>query len=171
MASSLSPPPVDGSTSPTWTRWFQQLWDTIRGSSDLSVDLGTVANTNGVQTLKNKTLTQSAWTALTLNSPWSDFGSTFRPAISYRKDSCGNLWVSGFIKTSADPGAFDVFATLPTGFRPAYDQHAPLMRANWGGADKNVALKVLQNGDLVLNEAAPAVAVTYLAINFVVPLD
>jgi hypothetical protein len=74
-------------------------------------------------------------------------------------------------QTSADPGAFDVFATLPTGFRPAYDQHAPLMRANWGGADKNVALKVLQNGDLVLNEAAPAVAVTYLAINFTVPLD
>lgn len=59
----LSPPPLEnvvgdkeGKASTPWGRWLRQLWETVRGASDLAVSLGTVANTKGTQTFQSKSI-------------------------------------------------------------------------------------------------------------------
>lgn len=62
MATSLAPPPLDNAlageskAAGPWQRWLKQLWETVRGASDLEASLGTVANTKGTQTFENKTI-------------------------------------------------------------------------------------------------------------------
>ena len=109
-------------------------------------------------------LTSSGWTAVTLNGPWSAYGSPYR-ALSYRKDIFGVVWLSGLIKTNADPGGFDILGTLPVGYRPTADVLSGSMRALWGATERHVALHVWANGDMEFN-AAPGAAVDFFAVEF-----
>jgi hypothetical protein len=141
----------------------------------LQYDDSDLVDVDSVQTLAHKTLdtsntiSASSWAVLALNSPWSEFGSTYR-SLSYRKDQMGVLYLSGLIAASADPGAFDIIGTLPAGFCPAFDTISPLVRASWGGTNRNVAIQVHTDGRVELNEPAPGVAVTFLAVEVSFPL-
>ena len=125
-APSLSPPPLDnglaaqdGRPSPPWAKWLRQLWDTVRGESDLATSLGTVANTKGTQTLLNKTLTPEAWVSGTLGTGMSNYGAGFS-TFRCRKLASGLVVVTGLLRsTAAGIAAGHILGTLPVGYRPA----------------------------------------------------
>lgn len=142
MATTLGPPPPDdiGKATTLWARWLKQVWDAVRGDSDLAPSLGTVANTKGVQTLERKTLaaaaltgattigtgatittptiTVPAWTAPTFTNAWVNYdaGVTFTVAGYYRAPS-GRVYLKGLVKDGTVGGGTPIF-TLPVGCRP-----------------------------------------------------
>jgi hypothetical protein len=60
----------------------------------------------------------SNWTALALLNSWAQYDAN--TACQYTKDACGNVWVQGRVKNGSAAGA--TVATLPAGYRPAYQQ-------------------------------------------------
>lgn len=81
-----------------------------------------------------------AYTPVTFQSGWSNFGFGFAPA-SYYRDPLGIVHLRGTIQNvSSDTIAF----TLPVGFRPAKDLFAPAA----GGGPEGALLRILDNGNV-----------------------
>lgn len=80
--------------APTWARWLQQLWESVRGEAD--------------------------WTAPTLLNSWVNFGAGTATA-GYQKDANGFVHIRGLVKNGSGLGT--VVFTLPVGYRPALRMH------------------------------------------------
>jgi hypothetical protein len=163
MASSLSPPPLDGSNSAPWTRWLQQLWEVVRGTSDVSEDLGAVMTTKATQTLENKTLTAESWTEVTafLNS-WTNTAFGGYNTAGYMKDPLGWVHLKGLIKSGAmGSSAF----LLPAGYRPAKN-HVYAVASSTGGANIYGGVDIGDSGNVVPFQGSNAGYVSLDGISF-----
>ena len=82
----------------------------ISGGSadDLDITGSTIATT---------TITEEAWTAISLQNSWADYGGAWQGA-RYRKDSNGVVHIQGLIDSGTTTATTLLF-TLPVGYRPA----------------------------------------------------
>lgn len=66
----------------------------------------------------------SAWTAVTLSSGWTNYTSGGYPAASWWQDAFGRVWLRGMLTGTSIPSADSQMFQLPEGLAPQMQAHA-----------------------------------------------
>jgi hypothetical protein len=102
-----------------------------------------------------------AWHALTLTSPWVNYGSTYQTA-RYRYAGGGVVMVQGLVATGGNSvsGTSNIASALPAGLRPPAGLVWPAIR------DGNVVRQLeITTGGIIRATTLPAGAIAYMSIN------
>ncbi|MEV4437476.1 hypothetical protein AB0K09_00415 [Streptomyces sp. NPDC049577] len=133
------------------------IWQAAAGSATLTINetaLGIVLAAAGFTfDASGAYFTGEAWTALTLASGWTAFGSTYQSPI-FMKKLDGMVQLAGLMAPGTTANGTTV-ATLPTGYRPAADH---VFKVSAGAAGAHADVYVRSSGALQIQNTVGTIA-------------